>query len=195
MVAELDCLITSGGLDGKQQTYALLDEVVAPTPEGSGHGAGRLLRRYFVSHGPAAIADLTRWSSLTVAEAKRGLEMIGDTLEKRTIDGLDYWAETLTFQLASPQPRAYLRRASTRAFVGYQKTRRAVDIDEIGPMDFNGGFYHTLVVDGQVRGPVRRVVDKTGVTFEARMPASSRPMNRRRSTLRPTDMLPSSIWR
>ena len=54
MHAELDCLITSGGLSGKQQTYALLDEVVAPAADRDPDEAlAEFARRYFVSHGPA----------------------------------------------------------------------------------------------------------------------------------------------
>ena len=118
---------------------------------------------------PAAIADLTRWSSLTVAEAKRGLEMIGDTLEKRTIDGLDYWAETLTFQPASPQrlfhagPRRALRRLPEDAPGGRHR-------QSIGPWTSTAAsITHSSWTAKEGTRPAS--IDKTGVTFEARMPA------------------------
>ena len=102
-----------------------------------------------------------------------GLEIVGDALEKRTIDGLDYWAETFDLPAGPPTPRAHFTQGLDEYFVGYQKTRGSANGDGIGPMDFNGGFYHTLVLDGQVEGSVRRVVDKTGVTFETTDPARS----------------------
>ena len=73
--AELDLVLASGGLLGKQQTYALLDETAPVTPGWTfdrDWALAELTRRYFTSHGPATIADFTWWSSLTVADTKRG---------------------------------------------------------------------------------------------------------------------------
>ena len=153
MVAELDCLITSGGLDGKQQTYALLDEVVAPTPVKDPDTAlADFTRRYFVSHG----LGRDRGSDLVV-EPHRGRGQARARNDRRHAgEADDRRARLLGGDLDLPAglaAAASFTQGLDEYFVGYQKTRRAVDIDEIGPMDFNGGFYHTLVVDGQVRDP------------------------------------------
>ncbi|HEY6411300.1 MAG TPA: winged helix DNA-binding domain-containing protein, partial [Ktedonobacteraceae bacterium] len=56
MHAELDVLICSGALRGKQQTYALLSERVAQAKTCSHEAAlAELARRYFTSHGPATL--------------------------------------------------------------------------------------------------------------------------------------------
>ncbi len=178
MYAELECLITSGGLRGKQQTYALLDEI-APVATGEAPDRDETLaeftRRYFTSHGPSTIDDFTWWSSLAVADVKRGLELVGDGLEKRTIDGLDYWADTFDLPAGQPSPRAHFIQGLDEYFVGYRKTRSAADVAGIGPIDFNGGFYHVLLIDGQVTASVRRVVDKSAVTFETRLSRALTP--------------------
>ena len=58
MRAELDGLICSGAMRGKQQTYALLEER-APNAETLGPDAAlaELTRRYFTTRGPATIKD------------------------------------------------------------------------------------------------------------------------------------------
>jgi hypothetical protein len=172
MQAEIECLITSGGLAGKQQTYALLDEMAPMAPSAAGPSGDEALveltRRYFTSHGPATIADFRWWSSLTVAEIKRGLEMVGGELEKRSIDGQEYWASTFDLPTGPDEPRAHFIQGLDEYFVGYQKTRSAADVAGSGPRGYDRGFYHTFVLDGQVAAAVRRVVEKDGITFEMR---------------------------
>lgn len=51
---------------------------------------GELARRYFTTRGPATVRDFAWWSSLTAAEARRGIEHAG-TLRAETIDGIAYW--------------------------------------------------------------------------------------------------------
>lgn len=58
MHAELTGVITSGGLKGKQRTYASFAERVPPAPElARDEALAELTRRYFTSHGPATRAD------------------------------------------------------------------------------------------------------------------------------------------
>jgi len=173
MQAELEPLITSGGLAGRQQTYALLDDV-APArgaPLTQEESLAELTRRYFQSRGPATIADYTWWSSLTVAEARRGLDMVGSVLEQVKVDDLDYWSAGFEVPSAAPSPRAHFVQGLDEYFVGYQKTRAAADVAGLGlqPAGFIDGFFHALVIDGQLAGAVRRVAAKDGVTFETRL--------------------------
>jgi Winged helix DNA-binding domain len=58
MHAELEGLICSGAMRGKQHTYALLDERVPPASMLTHEEAlAELTRRFFTSHGPATIKD------------------------------------------------------------------------------------------------------------------------------------------
>ena len=78
--AELDRLVCSGAMRGKQFTYALLDERVPAAPTISRDEAlAQLTRRYFNSHGPATIQDFVWWSGLTTADARRGIELAGSS--------------------------------------------------------------------------------------------------------------------
>lgn len=71
MHAELKGLICSGAMDGKQHTYALLEER-APGARSLDREAAlaELAMRYFTSRGPAMVEDLSRWASLTLSDAR-----------------------------------------------------------------------------------------------------------------------------
>ncbi len=72
MRAELDAIVCSGAMRGKQHTYALLDERI---PHGKTldreEALAELARRYFTSRGPATLNDFARWSSLTAAQVAK----------------------------------------------------------------------------------------------------------------------------
>jgi hypothetical protein len=92
MQAELDGIICSGPRRGKQFTYALMDER-APQARvlERNEALVELARRYFLSRGPATVHDFAKWSGLTVADARLGLEAVQDQLLKEEIDGQIYW--------------------------------------------------------------------------------------------------------
>lgn len=84
MHAELEGLICSGPRRGKQFTYALLEERVRPARTVSREEAVALLaRRFFTSRRPATAQDLAKWSGLTVADARQGLESVRPKLEEQ----------------------------------------------------------------------------------------------------------------
>jgi len=92
MHAELDGLICSGPRRGKQFTYALLEERVPPVaPLKRAEALATLTQRYFASHGPAMAQDFAKWSGLTTADAKLGLDMVGTQLQRETLNGAEYW--------------------------------------------------------------------------------------------------------
>ena len=63
MEAELDGLICSGGRQGKQFTYALLEERVPKIKRLNDEApVAKLAKKYFTSHGPATKYDFAWWS-------------------------------------------------------------------------------------------------------------------------------------
>src|SRR4029077_19609211 len=90
--AELDGVICSGALRGKQHTHALLEERVPPAPSlNRDEAVAELVCRYFASHGPATLHDFAWWSGLTVADGRRGLEAHGGRFVSERVAGLTYW--------------------------------------------------------------------------------------------------------
>jgi hypothetical protein len=184
MHAELKLLIVSGGLAGRQHTYALLDERVPPAPQPDGDEAlAMLTRRYFTGHGPATIGDFCWWSSLTVAQAKRGLAMVESELERLELDGQAYWAGELTAgertAESTDEPAKALNRQSHTVhllqgfdeyIVGYRSTRGVIDAAGLaGGRQLNTlPFLHAVLVDGQLVGRWRRSVAGDRLTVEVR---------------------------
>lgn len=92
MLAELDGLICSGPLADGQHTYALVAERVPPTPARDPDEAAReLVLRFFTGHGPASVAHLVRWATLTKREIDATLADLGDALGSTDLDGETLW--------------------------------------------------------------------------------------------------------
>jgi hypothetical protein len=100
MRAELEALICSGARNGRQQTYALLDERAPMTPGLSREEAlAELARRYFTGHGPALLQDFAWWSGLTILEARAGIKLAEAHLMSEVAGGKTYW-----FAASRPPP-------------------------------------------------------------------------------------------
>jgi DNA glycosylase AlkZ-like len=144
-----------GPSDGRQQAFARLDAWV-PNPRRleRDEALGELARRYFLSHGPATVHDLARWSGLTVREVLRGLEVCGGELATLEVDGTTYH---LAPELAdaAPRPSALLLLPGFDEYIlGYGDRSVALareHRDAVVPGG-NGVFKPTIVVDGAVVG-------------------------------------------
>lgn len=95
MDAELEAVLCSGPLQGKQHTYALVDERIPAEPAAKRFdrdaALAELTRRYFTSHGPALPEDFAKWSSLTLTDIKTGLALAREHLDSVVVDGRTYW--------------------------------------------------------------------------------------------------------
>lgn len=129
--AELDRVVCSGPRVGKQLTYALFDERVPATKTiDRDEALAKLTRLYFRSHGPATLQDFVWWSGLSIADAKRGLEVGGSLLEKVTIGEKVYWSVLASEAAERFSITAHLLPVFDEYFVAY-KDRQSV----FGPQD------------------------------------------------------------
>jgi len=103
MEAELRAVICSGPRRGRQvTTYALVEDRLQPAaPLDRDTALRELTVRYFASHGPALVRDMSWWSGLTVRDVRDGIALAGAAVECRTIDGKDYWAGRGGFEPAA----------------------------------------------------------------------------------------------
>jgi len=168
MHAELEGLICSGPRRGKQFTYALLEER-APQARilKREEALAELARRYFTSHGPATLRDFSWWSGLTIADAKRGVEMAGSQFVQDTLDSQTYfWSPD------SARPGrvsgTYLLPNFDEYVVSY--TDRSAFFDpahDEGLIPRNSMLsHHTIVIDGQVAGTWKRTLSRDSVLIE-----------------------------
>jgi len=162
MDAELEGLICSGPRRGKQFTYALFALRVPGAAHFSGDAAlGELARRYFLSRGPATVNDLAWWAGMTVAQAKRGLEVVKAQLSSAVVEGVEYW---FAGDGAARMPMALLLPAYDELTVAY-KDRRAILPLAYEKASFSG-LKPTIVVNGRIVGIWRKVVEKGMVVVE-----------------------------
>lgn len=92
MRSELDALICSGAMRGKQHTVALVADRAPHAKTLSREEAlAELTKRYFTSHGPAQIRDFAWWSSLTTKEINEGIQLLGSALSREEIDSQTYY--------------------------------------------------------------------------------------------------------
>lgn len=185
MQAELDALIASGPRRGKQFTYTLLSER-APKARALDRdkAVAELTLRYFRSHGPAQIQDFVWWSGLTMADARAGLAAAGQALERRTIDGKDYWFDPGVDPQAKAAVVAHLLPNFDEYTVAYRDRAEMVHADrpfEAKLFSFGSILSNVVTVGGKVRGSWRRSFARDGVHVEARMldrlkPAESRAL-------------------
>lgn len=171
MRAELDLVICSGGLKGRQQTYRLLDAIVPPTPSMPRDEAlAELAKRYMTGHGPATDRDLSWWSGLTLTDARRGLKIVGPQLESTTIGDRTYWFAPTDDLAPCTSPEAHLVQGFDEYVIAYSQSRDLLDLAGLFPTAADERLrIHVVLIDGQVVGRWRRVATTGSVTVDARI--------------------------
>jgi len=184
--AELEGLICSGPRRGKQQTYALIEERVAPTTAMDRDSAlAELTRRYFTGHGPATIKDFQWWSSLSSADIAGALDAIGDGLIKETVDGTSYWfadkSQDENQDDGARVPKAYLIQSYDEYVVGYTESKFVLDISGTARARHGGRtiFNQVILLGSQVAGYWRPTPRRGTVRIEAILDAPFKPAQHR----------------
>lgn len=168
MWAELEGLVCSGARRGKQHTYALLEERAPDADHLAPDDAlAELTRRYFATRGPATIKDYTKWSSLTMAQAREGLEMVGDELEQIEAGGRVYWMAPGEPPRPPTGPVVDLVQGYDEVVSSYGESRDLI----LGEVALPGTepdppLLHTILLDGQVVGHWKETVSRNEVTVE-----------------------------
>jgi len=171
MSAELDGVICSGARRGKQFTYALLDERAPQARTLDGEEAlAELVRRYYLSRGPATVQDFSKWSGLTVADASRGLEAVKGQFEHEAVGGQTYWFSTSAPSGSDGSPRAFLLSIYDEYISSY-KDRSAIGEAEVRDKlkALGNALSYIIVVDGQIVGTWKRLLRKDAVVIDANL--------------------------
>jgi hypothetical protein len=170
MNAELNGVICSGALQGRQHTYALLEE---RAPQAASldrdEALAALTLRYFTGHGPATEKDLRWWSSLTAADVARGLELVGPRLQREVVDGVTYWFAEPPPPLEAAAPTVHLLQGYDEYIVGYSESKYLLDVAGTARARTKDRavFNHVVILDSQVAGHWKRTLKRGSVTIEA----------------------------
>jgi hypothetical protein len=179
--AELEGLVCSGPRRGKQLTYALLEERVPPAKRLSREAALKeLTRRYFISRAPATVQDFAKWSGLTLADCRAGVESVASLLHKEIINGAEYWLPASSTPRRAGAPSAHLISVFDEYISSY-KHHSANATAEAAALLGNFGNAVTLVIlfEGQVIGMWKRSFTKDAALITLRPFAPFTPAQRK----------------
>jgi Winged helix DNA-binding domain len=172
MRAELDMIVTSGPLEGKQHTYAAFDARVPAAREISRDQAlGRLAKRYFGSRGPATIKDFSWWSGLPMPDVRRAVEIAGRALTRIDVDGRTY---LFAGEQPSPKaagPRVDLVQIYDEIGIAYTESRDVLwsDRAKVFVASGLGGYPHVILRGGKLLGNWKVVRARDEVRVETRI--------------------------
>lgn len=170
MHCELVAVICSGGMQGKQQTYALLDERVPASGRFDRDEAGaELVRRYLAGHGPATVQDLRWWSSLTVADVNAALGVLGSEVHGESVGDLTFWMPADAPDSLSGPRGAHLLQIYDELLVGYSQSRYFGDPraeDARAAWGDRSRPNNVVLVNGGVAGHWRRTIERKAVRIE-----------------------------
>jgi len=80
-----------------EQVLVLIDEWIAhPRRPGREEALGDLVWRYFRSHGPATVKDVTRWTKLVAGDVRVGLALAQPRLSRLDVEGVEYFMDPCT---------------------------------------------------------------------------------------------------
>jgi winged helix DNA-binding protein len=152
---------------GKEQTFVLLDEW-APNPRRPerAEALGLIATRFFRSHGPATVADLVRWTGLTVKDCRAGVAAAGDALARIRVDGTEMIVDAALAGAELPELDDWLALPGFDEYtLGYKD--RSMMIDDAHKQAIvpgsNGIFMPTVVRAGRVAGVWKRTLKAKAV--------------------------------
>ena len=169
--AELDGVLISGAMRGKQHTYALLDvRVPGRAMPDREEALAELTRRYYAGHGPATVRDYCTWASLTAAEARRGIDIVGGDMVSETIGDRAYWSLSAdarsTAGLRPPGgPVIDLLQDYDEYVIGYFESRDVI-LAPGGPTDTLRARLRPVMLDGRLVGYWRHRLTASAVEIE-----------------------------
>ena len=162
-------LICIGPMQGKQQTFVLLDDW-APTSSStdlSGDEAlAELAVRYVASRAPVTDRDLARWAGIRLSDARKGIAAAGDSLRSTVIDGT-------TYVFARPKPPhsgpagELLLAGFDEYLIGYADRTAMLAAEHAAAVvpGGNGIFKPMIVMDGQITGVWQRTIRAGSVSI------------------------------
>jgi hypothetical protein len=165
MQAELEGLICSGVMQGKQQTYALIAERAPQAVKLTRDEAlVELVKRYFSTRGPATLKDFAWWSGLTQADARRGTAEAG--IDSEVVGGRTYWF-TGGATTRVRKPRVDLVQIYDEMGMAYSESRDELATPGLPRQEAK--YPHHILLDGRLIGHWRRTVKARTIAFDVQL--------------------------
>jgi hypothetical protein len=170
-------LICVGPRAGRQPTFVLLDEWL---PESRGllreEALAELALRYFTSHGPATVRDLSWWSGLNLTESREAVQLVERQLEGEILDGERYWFADGERRMRKKALRScHLLPPFDEYLVGYQDRTAVLNPKYSGRLQ--ALLSPVVEIDGKILGTWSRQLSKGKVRVQltpfTRLPVAS----------------------
>jgi hypothetical protein len=162
-----DGLVCVGPHEGKQPTFALLEEWL---PGGRrlarDEALAELAHRYFAAHGPATDRDFAWWSGLPLGDARGAIAAAGRALGEETLEGDGYWLAAEGPPPAASREAAFALPPFDELMVGYEDRSAAIEPQHAGRLTPFQLLGPTVVIDGRVVATWRRRVGPKTVHFD-----------------------------
>ena len=160
MNAEISLLAANGPMRGKQHTYVALPPATVTMTHDELLAEGA--RRYARGHGPFRDKDLAWWTSLTLTDSRRAIQLA--ELRPLDVDGQAYW--TLDEPVDAEVPRAMLL-SNFDEYISYARDPEDYEgfdgtVDDV----MRGGGL--LMIDGRLCGRWTRTITAKKVTIVGR---------------------------
>jgi hypothetical protein len=163
---ELEGLVCSGAMRGKQHTYALIAER-APKARvlGRDEALAEVVQRFLAGHAPATLRHFCWWSGLPLKDAKAGLAEARSGLRSEMIDGVEWWYG----------PKGPPKGDASGAYLIPEYDESLTGSKDFGPIDLGRSattgrwddlYFRPVIIDGWRAGTWRRRVERTGVEFD-----------------------------
>lgn len=164
----MEGLLCFGPRHGKQFTFTLLDEWIPESKILSREEAlGELAKRYFISHGPAAVQDFAWWTGLTLTDARNAAASVKDYLKELIIENKSYLYSRNSRKLKSANSAAIVLPAFDEYFVGYKD--RSAALESGTPEEFTAPFSllsPVILINGCAAGTWGRRIIKNKVIVD-----------------------------
>jgi hypothetical protein len=159
--AELNHVICSGAMRGKQFTYASFQSRVPRSRQLTRDEAlAELTRRYFASHGPATLRDFAWWSGLAMRDVKDGVELVRPAIVREDVKDLEYWRMASQSSVPARAALVSLLPVYDEYLIAYKDREMVVGS---GPL-LRDAYTNHLVIDGRLAGSWKHAIARDAVT-------------------------------
>jgi Winged helix DNA-binding domain len=150
-------MICRAGDQGKEPTYALVDEFVPDAPPPPPDPMAELVRRYVRAFGPVTVEDFAPWSRLPISAARLAFAGLEDELREVAVDGRTHYVLGDEGIGDTEPAHGVLRLLPTfdSYLMGYRGRDAFLDPSHRPDVAVGGILYPTIVVDGVIVGTWR----------------------------------------
>ena len=160
--SEIEGLLCSGQMQGREATWALLSErVPAICPLTPDEALKQLALKYFRSHSPASLEDFVWWSGLPKTQCKKALNLIANEIEETKVEEETMYLYHNTLDCPDYARKVLLLPPYDEYLIGYKSRWVALEKKHTAKAHNNFGIFKPVILhEGRVVGNWKASIDK-----------------------------------